>query len=267
VEDDEYANAAIARARRKIEDLRSGRAVPAPAGPFWGRIASGTVMLLVAAALVLAIVAVAQAVVWRGAIFIGVVLGVIALMCLLHGVFRVCFATASSPENAVLLFFPAVCAGSFMNARRLVVPNDFDDFPRRFPLHPVLGPGGEMQIEWPDDFDEYWNALVRYYYAPYCIAEPRDFRARSVAPDLAIVDCQLTVKMNTLAWYLLNLAGVGYLLTVWIDVKTRKEATFAMRKVLYRVGAEWHLLNGEWQGPEERDTAWIEDLASPGTPA
>jgi len=41
-----------------------------------------------------------------------------------------------------------------------------------------------------------------------------------------------------------------------VDLATRKTVVQEMRKILVRVGDEWHLFNGEWMGIEETDVGW-----------
>jgi hypothetical protein len=144
-------------------------------------------------------------------------------------------------------------------ARKLVVPNDFDSFPREYPDHKALGLGGMPPYEFdaPSGFKDYWTGLVRYPSSPYCLAQVRNVRVEEIDPDIAVVEFRLKLAINTSLWILLVI--VALLIALIVDLATRKRIDAPMRKILIRVGDEWHLFSGEWQGPDEQDVSWLEE--------
>lgn len=268
--DPAYVEEAIARARAKLAALRAGAVDTRAAGLFRWRLGVGVALLaLGCCCVVLAVEAISVAAARTGgdslgAAVVAVISVTIAILCLLSGLHRVLASRARSPEDAVVLFFRAAMGRMPSGARRLVAPNDFDGMPRGYPEEDALGRGGVPPYRFgeADDFEEYWKGLVRYHPVPYCLSRFRNLRAEEIAPDLATVEFDLTVRLNTSLWLLfLFLAkihpSVGPLLWAFVEHQTRKRVTVHLRKVLYRVEDEWHLLNGEWQGPEEKDVSWL----------
>jgi hypothetical protein len=77
-----------------------------------------------------------------------------------------------------------------------------------------------------------------------------------VARDVAVIDYKLKLIMNTRLWLLLIF--VALLLAVIVDIATQKRVKAQLRKVAVKVGDEWKLLNGEWQGYEDFDLRWLD---------
>jgi hypothetical protein len=253
---------AVARACRKLDELRGGTAVPRPAGRNWLRTSGGIAVILFGLAMLAGcwVILASRDVQTAAVIVLSLIFAVPALLCLLYGLRLILTSKPDSPELAAALFFWSVARGRYGYARRIVVPNDFDDFPRDYPAHPSLGLGGvpPFAFDGPDDFRSYWNGLLRYHTAPYCLAKVRDVQHEEVAPDLAIVEWDLTLTMNTQLWLLFILLGCpGMIAAFIVDAATRKRVTTRMRKIAYRAGDEWHLLNGAWQGKEEEDVSWL----------
>ena len=101
----------------------------------------------------------------------------------------------------------------------------------------------------------YWDQLLRWRPAPYCLTRVSDVAVRMVAPDVAIVEFKLRLIANTRLVYL-SILVIG-LLAAFIDIATRKTLKARLQKVMVKVGGGWKLLNGEWEGPEERDLSWL----------
>jgi len=119
-----------------------------------------------------------------------------------------------------------------------------------------------FSFEDPASFGTYWNRLLRHHTAPYCIATVRRVRVRRLDDDIAVARFQLVLQMNTSLWLFLVL--VALIVAVIVDLATRTRVTAELEKILVRVGDEWHLYDGAWQGVEEEDSTW---LASSGEPA
>lgn len=111
-------------------------------------------------------------------------------------------------------------------------------------------------------FGDYWTGLVRYPASPYCLAQISNLHVEEIDEDLVVAEFNLKLGINTSLWILLALVTV--LLALVVDLATRKRVNAPMRKILVRVGDEWHLFSGEWQGPDEADAIWLEDVGARG---
>ena len=123
---------AEARARAKLDDLLEGRVRVEPPGRFGARIVRGLLLIVLAAILLLAAYATAHQT--RSAadtIFVG--MAVIGMLLLIPATRILKSSRPTAPLYALSLFYSSVGAGRHEAAKRLVVPNDFDHFPRDFP--------------------------------------------------------------------------------------------------------------------------------------
>jgi hypothetical protein len=162
----------------------------------------------------------------------------------------------TTPKRALNLFYKSLARGNASRAAKMVVPNDFDDYPRYQPQIAYIGTGfNPRPFAAPGAFGDYWNEMLRYHTAPYCIARVSSVSVQEVGLDIVVVDFQLKLMMNTQLW--LALVFIALLLAAIVDMATRKTVTVQMRKVLYRVGDQWHMFDAEWQGYEERDLSWV----------
>ena len=237
--------------------------MPQPAGRFVGRIVGGVILIVIGAAILAGALALASA--EREAAVVALVVGlVLSLILVLPGIHFVRVSKADTPQHALLLFYKAIGRGNAKGARKLVVPNDLDDFPRFYPEQPDLGRGGmpPYTFERPEGFPAYWKGLVRYPVSPYCIVRVGKARVERIGPDLAVAEFELKLGINTSLWLLLVL--VALLIAMIVDLATRKRVQAPMRKILVKVGDEWHLFSGEWQGPEEDDVGWLEEGGARG---
>ncbi|MFI5401460.1 MAG: hypothetical protein ACHQ1G_00775 [Planctomycetota bacterium] len=257
-----YEVEAIARARRKLEELRSGKVVPQPAGVFWGRRIGGGILVLIGIALPAGFYALFSG---RGgdpdpALVAAAFFGVLGLAFAVPGLLMVMTSRADTPRHALALFYKSIGRGNMRGARKLVVPNDLDDFPRHYPDQRALGHGGTPPYEFDTQkgFHDYWTGLVRYPSSPYCIVQVRGLHVEQLDADLAVAEFDLHLSINTSLWILLALLTL--LLAFIVDLATRKRVQASMRKILVRVGDEWHFFSGEWQGPDEEDDIWLEDV-------
>jgi hypothetical protein len=254
--DPEYERDTLARAQEKLEALER-RSVPlTPAGRFVGPVIVAVLFAGVPTLLLL----------WGALLFFqgewgprpgvplflaiaGVLFGALTIWLILN-------AKADTPNRALRLFYKALGRGNAKRALRLVVPNDLDAFPRYhpdIPVHPRLL-SSPFRFDPPAGFGAYWQGLVRYHTMPYCITTVRAVKVREITPDIVVVDFRARFIMNTQLWWLLIL--VALIVALIVDLATRKTVVQEMRKILVRVGDEWHLFNGEWMGLEEMDVGW-----------
>lgn len=162
----------------------------------------------------------------------------------------------NTPKRALTIFYRALAGGKSSRAAQMVVPNDFDAYPRYQPQIAHIGTGmNPRPFGAPGAFESYWNEMLRYHVAPYCLVSIKGVTVQEIAPDLEVVDFDLTLTMNTQLWWLLIF--VALLIAAIVDVATRKTVKVHMRKLLYKVGDQWHLFDAEWQGYEERDLSWL----------
>jgi hypothetical protein len=173
-----------------------------------------------------------------------------------------------TPKATLAEFYRAIGKGDRARALSLLTNADRDGLARRQPVVENLGqPSGQpLDFAAPHHFGRYWQELTRSHPAPYCLTRVSHLKVTMAAADVAIVDFRLRLIMNTQLWLLLIL--VALLIAVIVDLATRKVVKGNLRKVLVKVGDEWKLFNGEWQGYEEYDLRWLEaDNQPPSQPA
>jgi hypothetical protein len=267
--DEPNPDATLARARAKYQEILERQVPLRPAGFFAGRILWHIFFLIMPGAtlglIALGLFSEALEEGQPGYYLICAPVAVLAAVCLGYGMAGIAGSKASSPKKALLLFFRLIGRGRFEASHKLVIPNDFDSFPRFFPDEPGLGLSPPTDPLFFDDFEEYkdyWRALVRFKTAPYCLVKIKNFRAELVTPDLMICDFRLMLGINTSLWFLFILfPWGGLLLAIIIDLATRRRVTRDMTKVLVRVGDEWHLFNGAWCEHDETDLSWLPEAA------
>ncbi|MCA8916173.1 MAG: hypothetical protein KDB90_12245 [Planctomycetes bacterium] len=243
------------RARYKLAATRAGSQGDRPAGSdLYQVIPAVLVGLLLGAPMFLLAFALAHE---KGAAVGVVIFGVLGLLCLCIPVLSWVQSSPTKPKYALKSFYRAIGRGRYKRARALTVRADLDDFPRYQPRMENLGAPSGYPRNFSDEgaFREYWRELTHSHAMPYCIANVKHVRETQVAPDVVIVDFELKLVMNTGLWFLLIF--IALLLAVVVDLATRKTVNVHMRKVLVRVGNEWHLLSSEWQAYEENNTQWI----------
>lgn len=118
--------------------------------------------------------------------------------------------------------------------------------------HPLSSP---VSFDTDTKFDGYWRQLLRDQSMPYCLARVQKVHVNEVAEDVVVVNFQLTLIRNTQLWMLLIV--VALIIAVIVDLATRKVTKIHMQKVLIKVGDEWKVFNGEWQGYDELNHGWL----------
>jgi hypothetical protein len=247
---------ALQRARDKLDIVRGNLAGDLPAGANSTKIALGFAIAGIPALLffVLGASLLGDNANYAGAMILFVLAAlVMAIPCLILFTGR-----PNTPVGALKAFYGAVSGGNAERARRLVTNADFDTTERRQPLITDLGrPGGQgLRFADPRQFAIYWDELLRTHPSPYCLARVSGAKVRMVARDVAVIDYKLKLIMNTRLWLLLIF--VALLLAVIVDIATQKRVKAQLRKVAVKVGDEWKLLNGEWQGYEDFDLRWLD---------
>ena len=81
---------------------------------------------------------------------------------------------------------------------------------------------------------------------------------------MVVADFEVTFTMNTQLWWLLIF--VALIIALVVDLATRTVVKQNLRKILVRVGDEWHIWDGGWQGYDEFDTNWLPAPSSEGSP-
>jgi hypothetical protein len=264
--DDPNPEAMVARAKAKYQEILEGRVVTAPAGWFWGRVTLFTIFLILPSvalglgALFASLEAAEDGA--RGVYVIAVVLSLPALLLFIAGTIGILGCRATTPKRALRLFYRLVGNGRYSGAQMLVVPNDFDNYPRFFPEeHDLQGIPSTNPLFFDAflEFREYWRALLRWKRAPYCLTSVKALQVEEVTPDLVICDFLLYAGTNTRLWLLL--IPIGLIPAAIVDAVTRVPVTREMTKVLVRVEDEWHLFNGAWCEHDEADLSWLPEKA------
>ena len=192
---------------------------------------------------------------------VAIIFFALAALCLVPVPFLFVGSKADTPKRSLRHFYKSVGTHKMARARALVVPNDFDDFPRYLPDIPGHLPASDDPFFFNDReaFSEYWMELLKPRTSPYCVVRFRRFRQQEIGPDLVVVSYRLHLITNTSLWYLFILLGlVGLVITAIVDAATRLTIEDDLHKILVRVEGEWHLLNGAWQGPEEENADRLE---------
>ena len=250
------------RARNKLDILRSGLSGEKPCGPEWIQVVPGAIIALIIGVPLL--IGAGAALVKEGSIPIALILGGLALAFFAIPVLVWIQSKPATPKRALNAFYKALARNRSKRARKLAVEPDFDSFPRYQPVinnlgNPSMNPRPFANIE---VFASYWNELIRSHSSPYCFVRIKDVQETPIGHDLMLVEFQLKLTMNTGLWAVLIL--VAWPLALILDLATRKRVKVEMRKLLFKVGDEWHLFSAEWQGYEEYDTSWLRPTGPSG---
>jgi hypothetical protein len=249
---------AIFRARQKLELVRSGKLGDKPIGPDLVQLIPGAVLaLLIGGPALIGAIALFGS---RDGKVGGLVLLIFAVLIFLIPVLLFVQSRPSTPKRALQGFYRSVGRGRYGRARSLTVHADLDDFPRYQPVIDKLGTPSGHPRNFGNElaFKDYWRELVRSQPWPYCLSYVKRVQETPIREDVVLVDFELKLIMNTSLWLLL--LPVGLLIVVIVDMATRKHVSVPMRKVLVRVGQEWHIFSAEWQGYEEFNTAWLREI-------
>lgn len=251
-----FEEAALHRAQAKLAAVRGNTSGDAPVGYNYAAVIPLAVLSAIPGLLFL-VGAVAMLTDKRpspgGAAFFGFM----ALFFLAMPVLGLLTSRPDSPKRALKQFYRDVGRGKHERALKLVTNADKDGFQRRQPQIGNLGqPSGyPFQFANKEQFAGFWNELLRTHPLPYCFARLSNVSVTEHGPDVAIVEYDLTLTMNTQLWFMLIL--IAWIIALIVDLATRKVVKVRLRKVLVKVGDEWKLFNGEWQGYEEMDLRWL----------
>jgi hypothetical protein len=247
---------ALSRAHHKLETVRSGRS---------GDREAGTDLMLVVPWAIFALLfggpffALALAVLVEGKqLGLGFFFLLLSLPVLSIPVIIFLRTRPTSTKGALLGYYRALARKRYARARKLVINADLDGFPRHQPMIANLGAPTNYPRPFADEnaFGSYWRELMLEPHAmPYCRVSIHKVHENDVAPDVKIVDFEMRLTMNTGLYALLFLV-IGIFAFI-IDAATQKKVHVNMRKMMVRVGEEWHLFSGEWQGYEEFNTGWL----------
>jgi hypothetical protein len=260
VQYDDYSTMVRQRAAQKLQDIRQGVSGDEPVPFPVGRIIGAAAIVALPAFMFLSIA-------WMGltedepmfAMFF-LPLGLAALSIPVVMGFN---ARTSKPTGALRAYFKALGKGRHKYARKLVTQSDLDALQRRQPLIDKLGRPSGMPLSFDTEqvFARYWNELLRTRSAPYCIVRVSGVEETPLAADVVLVKCRIRLIMNSSLWYLLIL--LAWPVAIIADLATRKTVHADLTKVMVRVGDQWKLFNGEWQGYDELDLSWLDQPAEP----
>lgn len=186
-----------------------------------------------------------------------------------------------TPKGALKTWVHAIRAQKWERVDRLRLAADRDSFPR---IVPGEGPSGGALLETPDDVLRYWSELMsrnRLSRSQWLVSK---VSSRPLAPDLMLVTFRLAVGRGSALIGLFVLIAISAILiassalmptdsssmalfgsvpgvlivvlvvALFLFSRRRK---FELTKLVIRRNDRWRVFNGEWQGPEERDLAWI----------
>ena len=246
---------AIARARHKLESVRSGRGGDRPAGTDVAAVVPAAILALIVGGPLLLL---GGALAFEKDGFIGtIIFGGLGLLICAIPVLAFVQSKPTTPKRALQNFYKALARKRHKRARALTVQADLDGFPRHQPRIQNLGNPSGYPRPLGDEtgFSSYWNELLLSHPSPYCLAKVSKVRETPIGHDVMMVDFELRLMMNTRLWLLLIF--IALLLAVLVDLATRKTVTVQMRKLLVKVGDEWHVFSAEWQGYEEYNLDWL----------
>lgn len=249
--------AALHRASAKLATLYAGRGF-VPAGPCYA-----VVRHQIARAAILAIpfglLAMLIATLGRGAVPVAIFLGAIALLGLLALIPGIYNATPRTPQAALHIFYALIQSGSFNEAFERVVQCNRDDFPMRVVDVPVFGKPSETAHLDAQAFMRYWQSLLGVNEAPWVQIRTHGFDVRDLGHNLFGVDFNIEFVIRDKRWLWLLLLGLlpGYALALILSYWTSVRIRGRLHKLVYRLGGEYQLFNGEFQGAEEFDLSWL----------
>lgn len=253
---------ALSRASQKLALVRSGRSGDEPAGLDLMLLLPSFLLALLLGAPLMFFGVMVMVNARNGAVG-GLMLLVFGLLFMLIPLVVYLQTRLSTPKGALLSFYKSLARGRNKRARKLIVRPDLDQFPRFQPMIADLGTPTNYPRGFNDEraFGDYWRELLLSGSMPYCLAAVKGVRETPISADVMLVDFELKLIMNTRMWLLLFLV-IGLLAAI-IDLATRKTVTVPMRKVLVRVGEEWRIFSGEWQGYEEFNLDWTRKSNQP----
>jgi len=253
--------AMVERARHKLQELLERRVPLRPAGWFVGRVVSLALLGVLPPAGLLLLILLIEIDSPETRTVLLAILGPVLGAWLIWSCFRIAGSRANTPRRALELYYRSLARAQFEKAASLVVPNDFDAFPRWFPdLQDFSGPPPSEVLFFDDaeEYADYWRALLRSRAMPYCVVRVRALISEEVAPGIILCDYELSLITNTLLWILLIfIPYVGLIVAALADYFTRKRIRLRMTKVLVRADNEWLLFNGAWHEPDEEDLSWL----------
>ena len=225
--------AALHRASAKLATLYAGRGF-VPAGPCYA-----VVRHQIARAAILAIP-----------------IALLGLLALIPGIYN---ATPRTPQAALHIFYALIQSGSFNEAFERVVQCNRDDFPMRVVDVPVFGKPSETAHLDAQAFMRYWQSLLGVNEAPWVQIRTHGFDVRDLGHNLFGVDFNIEFVIRDKRWLWLLLLGLlpGYALALILSYWTSVRIRGRLHKLVYRLGGEYQLFNGEFQGAEEFDLSWL----------
>lgn len=147
----------------------------------------------------------------------------------------------NSPKRAARRFYRSICWSVFPNARRLVVATDLDDSQRTAPTLPNLSEplSSPVRFSSGSGFVDYWKSVVGMTRKKRRMNKVKYTLLNEYADDLVLAKLEITFWRGG-------------------TIISSKFPPQEVQKLLVKVGKEWKLFNGEWQGYEETNLSWLE---------
>jgi len=243
------------RAQQKLQSIRSGASGDAPVSFPTARIVRISILMLFLASPFMLI---SFAMGMDGELGVALVVSLFWIAALSVPVVMALRSSTKQPVRALREYYRELSAGRHQRAREILTLADQDHAPRVQPYVANLGSptGYGYSFDDPNGFQLYWDGLLRSHVWPYCLPRVTRTHVTELAPDVVLVRFRLQMMMNTRLWVLAFLI-IG-IFAIVADAVTRKTVKADLCKVLVRVGDEWKVFNGEWQGYDELDLAWLE---------
>lgn len=147
----------------------------------------------------------------------------------------------NTPKRAARRFYRSICWSVFPNARRLVVATDLDDSQRTAPTLPNLSEplSSPVRFSSGSGFVDYWKSVVGMTRKKRRMNKVKYTLLNEYADDLVLAKLEITFWRGG-------------------TIISSKFPPQEVQKLLVKVGKEWKLFNGEWQGYEETNLSWLE---------
>jgi len=165
------------------------------------------------------------------------------------------------PRRVLNQFYWRVFSGYRLSALALLTNADKNDLPRIQPSGTGLGvPSGHpFRFSSDKDFGDYWYELLHVKTVASAQYRIKVIEQREVVPGLVAIRFQLKASTGSLLWIFATLPfPLISLIGVPMFYLARDRHRTEMQKLMVKVGDEWKLFNGEWQGYEELDLSWLD---------
>lgn len=108
-------------------------------------------------------------------------------------------------------------------------------------------------------FGDYWRTLLCTNPAPWLEIRTHGYEVKELSEGLFGVEFNIELIIRNRQWLWLTALGIlpGYLLAIILSYMTSTRVRGRLHKLVYCMGGEFQLFNGEFQGAEEFDLSWL----------